>query len=31
MVAVKVVCSAEIIREYSEVLHRMNQEMPLRN
>jgi putative PIN family toxin of toxin-antitoxin system len=26
---VKVVCSAEIIREYSEVLHRMNQEMPL--
>ena len=25
---VKVVCSAEIIREYSEVLHRTNQEMP---
>lgn len=25
---VKVVCSAEIIREYSEVLHRTNQGMP---
>ena len=25
---VKVVCSADIIREYSEVLHRTNQEMP---
>ncbi|MDD8012915.1 MAG: putative toxin-antitoxin system toxin component, PIN family [Acidobacteriota bacterium] len=25
---IEVVCSAEIIREYSEVLHRINREMP---